>query len=51
MCKGTLFIENIYVNLFKHSIIKMFCLKRANFITEDTMEAASHFICKDCYQT
>ncbi len=26
-------------------------LNKVNFITEDTMEAESHFICKDCLKT
>ncbi len=35
---------------FQRCINKTCWLNKDNFITEDTMEAASHFIHKDCLQ-
>ncbi len=37
--------------LLQCSINKTCCSKRDNFINDDTMETASHFIRKDCLQT
>ncbi len=36
---------------FQRSIKKTYLLDKNNFISEDTIEPASHFICKDCLQT
>jgi hypothetical protein len=41
----------IFYSTFKLSDLLCIVLQTFNFIAEDTMETASHFICKDCIQT